>query len=221
MTSLLTSLLIILGRDQRSYMHTRDLEMLPQASTRGFTPQPSRVLLLGMLITIVMQPPSLLPYSPTQDMDLVLHQPLLDGLAVLFNPFLANSLQTKTGPSSPLTLHCLSLAIQRHLNVLIAGIKGGSNCKIATQSTFLHRHLLCWHHPLLLASSSSVGIILLCWHHPPLAHLHSTDRAGQCSPGRLVWICFPQCCTWEPAAVLPNEAEKPGALQFFLISPKA
>ena len=202
MTSLLTSLLIILGRDQRSYMHTRDLEMLPQASTRGFTPQPSRVLLLGMLITIVMQPPSLLPYSPTQDMDLVLHQPLLDGLAVLLNPFLANSLQTKTGPSSPLTLHCLSLAIQRHLNVLIAGIKGGSNCKIATQSTFLHRHLLCWHHP-------------------PLAHLHSTDRAGQCSPGRLVWICFPQCCTWETAAVLPNEAEKPGALQFFLISPKA
>ena len=109
-----------------------------------------------MLITIVMQLLSdLLPHIPAQDVGLVLHQPLLDGLAVLLNPFFANSLQTRTGPSSPLTLHCLSLAIQRHLKVLIVGLKGGSNCKIATQSTFLHRHLLCWHHPPLLASSSS------------------------------------------------------------------
>ena len=68
-------------------------------------------------------------------------------------------------------------------------IKGGSNCKTAIQSTVLHRHLLCRHHP-------------------SLTHFHSTHRAGQRSPGRLVWVCFPQCCTWETAAALPNEAEK-------------
>ena len=59
MTSLLTSLLIVLGRDQGSYVHTRDLDILPQPSTHGCTPQPSRVLPLGMLITVAMQPPSL------------------------------------------------------------------------------------------------------------------------------------------------------------------
>lgn len=196
--------------------------MLAQASTHGCThTQPSRVLLLGMLITVVI-PASLsdlLPYSPTHDMDLVLQQPLLDGLAVLLNPFLANSLQTKTG--AILTSYpTLPIFGYSKTKVLIVGIKGGSNCKIATQSTFLHRHLLCWHHPLLLASSSS------SWHHPPVlassssGSSSSTDRAGQCSPGRLVWICS-QCCTWETAAVLPNEAEKPGTLQFFLISPRA
>jgi len=100
---------------------------------------------------------------PAQDVGLVLHQPLLDGLAVLLNPFFANSLQTRTGPSSPLTLYCLSLAIQRHLKVLIVGLKGGSNCKIATQSTFLHRHLLCWHHPPLFCAMGSQTLLdLLC-----------------------------------------------------------